>query len=62
MNVFKVKYFVWGEPVVALVRAENQDEAIQILKDKCDSEDNFTLREIHKYENDLKGVLLSVFE
>lgn len=62
MNVFKVKYFVCGEPVVALVRAENQDEAVQILKDKCDKEDNFTLREIHKYENDLKGVLLSVFE
>lgn len=62
MHIFKVKYFVFGEPVVAIVRAENQDEALEILESRCDKEDNFTLREIHQYEDDIKDILLFVFE
>jgi hypothetical protein len=61
MHIFKVKYFIFGEPVVAIVRADNKDEALEILESKCDKEDNFTLREIHQYEDNVKDVLLSVF-
>lgn len=63
MHIFKVKYFIFGEPVVAIVRADDERESLQILKDRCDEEDNFTLRDvIVRYEDDVKGVLLSVFQ
>lgn len=62
MIAFKVKYFIFGEPVTALVRADSKEEAIKILEDRCDEEDNFTLREVYRYDNEVKGVLLSFFE
>jgi hypothetical protein len=63
MKLFKVKYFIFGEPCFAAVKAENEKEAINVLETRFkDNDYSFTLRDIEDLDNYDKGILLSVFE
>lgn len=61
MKIYQINYFVYGDPCVAIVAANNEADAITLTGQRYDEEDQFNVDTIAERNTDLPSVLYSHF-